>query len=214
MLQNLNGIWKWIYRLGIGLVLVMGLCFFAYGLPYNTRDFQSDTFRQNLEMARAAGNSAPLSTAAASTWTLNGERLFKGQYPDDAAAAHWLWSAPEGIVAEAASPDSYSNYGRIAVYSGLPTILGWPAHEYLWHGSWELQGSRQEDIRRLYEKAGWDETRAILQQYQVRYVYIGTLERQAYHINEQKFQQHLTPVFHQGLVVIYEVPWNAGSQIP
>ena len=51
MLQNLNGAWKWIYRLGMGLHC-HGPCFFAYGLPYNTSNFQMDAFRQNLEEAR------------------------------------------------------------------------------------------------------------------------------------------------------------------
>ena len=64
MLQNLNGAWKWIYRLGMGFALIMGICFFAYGLPYNTSNFQMDAFRQNLEEARQSGNPAPLLKAA------------------------------------------------------------------------------------------------------------------------------------------------------
>ncbi|MGA2488848.1 MAG: DUF2298 domain-containing protein [Anaerolineales bacterium] len=205
MLQNLNGTWKWIYRLGIGFVLVMGLCFFAYGLPYNTTNFQIDTFRQNLETARESGNPAPILEAAASTWTLDGARLFQSQYPDDAAAAHWLASAPEGVIAEAVG-DSYSDYARMAVYSGLPDVLGWPFHEDQWRGSMEPQGTRADDIRRLYQTGSWDEAEAILEQYNVRYVVVGTLELQEYHPIQLKFQQHLAKVFQQGQVMIYEVP--------
>jgi YYY domain-containing protein len=205
MLQNLNGVWKWVYRLGIGLVLAMGLCFFAYGLPYDTKNFQIDTFRQNLEIAHATGNPAPLRTAATLTWTLDGARLFQSQYPDDAAAAFWLANAPDGVVAEAVG-GSYSDYARMAAYSGLPDVFGWPDHEHLWHGIMALQGTRQKDIPILYQTSNWEDARTILERYEIRYVVVGTLERQSYHINEQKFQQHLTPVFQQGQVVIYEVP--------
>jgi len=100
---------------------------------------------------------------------------------------------------------SYSDFGHISIYSGLPTVLGWPMHEAQWRGSYDPQGSRLNDIRQLYESSNWDSVKAILLQYNIRYVFIGTLERQTFHVNEQKFQQHLSPVFEQGQVVIYAV---------
>ena len=57
-----------------------------------------------------------------------------------------------------------------------------------------------------YESNNWDDTKVILQEYNIRYVFIGTLERQTYRISEQKFKMHLAPVFQQGQVVIYEIP--------
>ena len=68
------------------------------------------------------------------------------------------------------------------------------------------RASRQDDIRNLYLTSSWEEADAILTRYGIRYVYIGTLERSTYHVNESKFQAHLTQVFQQGQVVIYEVP--------
>jgi YYY domain-containing protein len=205
MLQTLDGKWKWLYRLGMGIVLVMGLCFFAYGLPYNTTNFQTDTFRQNLEMARQAGNPAPFMEAVTSTWTLDGARSFRSRFPDDASAAYWLSNAPEGVIAEAVG-DSYSDYARMAAYSGLPDVLGWWFHEYQWRGTMEVQGTRADDIRRLYQSKNWDEAKTILDQYNIRYVVVGTLEHQEYRVSEFKFQQHLSQVFSQGQVVIYEYP--------
>ena len=46
----------------------------------------------------------------------------------------------------------------------------------------------------------------ILKKYDIRYVYVGDLERSTYPVQEAKFQQNLIQVFQQGNVTIYEVP--------
>ena len=38
------------------------------------------------------------------------------------------------------------------------------------------------------------------------YAWLFGQPERAYHLNEKKFQQYLTPVFQQGDVVIYQVP--------
>ena len=206
LLISLRGTWNWVFRFGLTLVLFMALVYPVLGLLTKTEDFRIPEFMKNLAAARAAGDPQAQETAFR-TWTLDGGAFFQMAYPDDMAAATWLRVAPPGVIVEATKADaSYSDFAHISIYSGLPTVLGWPMHEAQWRGNYDLQGSRLDDIRRLYEGSGWDETRAILQQYNIRYVYIGTLERQTYHINELQFQQHLTPVFQQGQVVIYEFP--------
>ena len=71
-----------------------------------------------------------------------------------------------------------------------------------------LLEKRREDVTKLYTTARWEEAQAILAQYDVRYVYVGTLERVSMPVNEEKFRSHLNPVFQQGDTVIYEVPQN------
>jgi YYY domain-containing protein len=137
--------------------------------------------------------------------TLDGAAFFNNQESDDSAAIHWLSSAPPGNVVEAVGPQ-YSEYARVATFSGQPTVLGWPGHESQWRGGEEEMGSRQVDIETLYRTKDWEQTREILDRYNVRYVYIGPLERNTYPVNEDKFKRNLTPVFEQGQVVIYEVP--------
>jgi YYY domain-containing protein len=206
LLQNLRGAWNWVYRIGLTLVLFMALVYPILGLLTKTNNFQIPAFTKNLKAARAAGDPHAWQTAA-QVWTLDGGAFFDKIEPDDMAAAAWLRTAPYGIIVEATKPDaSYSDYARISTYSGLPTVLGWPMHEGQWRGSYEPQGTRQDDIRRLYETSIWEEAQAVLLQYQIRYVCVGTLERSIYHLNESKFQQHFTPVFQQGQVTIYEVP--------
>jgi YYY domain-containing protein len=206
LLQNLRSAWNWIYRVGLTLVLIMALVYPTLGLITRTNDFQLQVFSQTLAVARADGDPSPWQTAT-QVWTLDGGANFERVYPDDMNAAAWLQSAPFGVIVEATKPDaSYSDYAHISVYSGLPTVLGWPMHEGQWRGSYEPQGTRQDDIRRLYETSNWDEAQAILTKYGIRYVFVGTLERTTYHLDQSKFQSHLTIVFQQGQVVVYEVP--------
>ncbi len=205
LLHELRGAWKWAWGIGLGLVLVVGLAFPVFGLPNKTNDFQIQAFRASFEAAVAAGDPTPLSTAA-SVWTLDGARLFHRQYPDDAAAADWLFTAPYGVIAEAAD-GQYGDYARISTYSGLPAVVGWIGHEDQWRGTFDEQRQRGErDIPMLYQTNSWDEALAIIQKYNIRYIVVGTLERNTYHVNELKFQRYLVPVFQSGNVVVYEVP--------
>ncbi len=204
--MSLRGTWNWVYRVGLTVVLIMALVYPLLGLLTKTEDFRIPEFMKNL--AVTPGSESPRAQATGfGVWTLDGSAFFQPVYPDDMAAATWLRAVPAGIIVEATKVDaSYSDYAHISIYSGLPTVLGWPMHEAQWRGSYDPQGSRLNDIRQLYESTSWDDAKAILQRYDIRYVFIGTLERQTYRISEQKFQQHLAPVFQQGQVVIYEVP--------
>jgi len=224
LLQELEGRWAWVYRIGLALVLIIALAFPVLALPNKTLDFQIPNFLHTLQARQAAGDPAAV-LEAAKVWTLDGSVLFSNQYPDDAAAARWLLSAPPGVLAEAASNDAYSDFGRMAVYSGQPGVLGWWWHEYQWRGKLSqlaspltdlpckadfsisgLPRSRADDLSCLYQANTWDTADEVIKQYNIRYIVVGTLERQSYRINEQLLQQHLTAVFHQGQVVVYEVP--------
>ncbi|MDW8226763.1 MAG: DUF2298 domain-containing protein [Anaerolineales bacterium] len=185
--------------------ILAGALFLIFALPNKTDGFRLDEFRNLYRAARTAGVPDPLRQAA-SVWTLDGTRLFRSMYPADAEAADWLASAPFGVVAEAVG-GQYSDYARMSVYSGLPTVVGWPGHEDQWRGTFEEQRRRAErDIPTLYESLSWEEALQVIQRYQIRYVVVGTLERRTYRINEINFQRHLVPVFRNGEVVIYQVP--------
>jgi uncharacterized membrane protein len=147
-------------------------------------------------------------------WTLDGATHIERQNPDEMAAVRWLQSAAPGVVVEAVG-GSYSGYARISMLSGQPSLLGWPGHEVQWRGGATEMGTRQADIERIYCSRDWVEARSLLQRYQVRYVYVGALERATYTpgtgsctagLNETKFLRATDPVFKQGEVAIYEVP--------
>jgi len=139
-----------------------------------------------------------------------GYRLDAGGYlaiqqPQEAAAIKWLEQQPSGAVAEAVG-GQYSGFARVATLSGQPAVLGWPGHEGQWRGSYEEVGSREEDIRLLYETFDWQSALTIIQRYNVRYIFVGSLEMSTYAVNEEKFTQNLRAVFSEGDVRVYLVP--------
>lgn len=140
-----------------------------------------------------------------SEWTLDGNANLKNYHPDDYAAIEWLKAQPLGTVSEAVG-GSYTDYARISTQTGYPTVLGWPGHESQWRGGAAEMGSRQTDIETLYSTPVWDEAYAILHEYQIRYIYIGALERTTYPVNENKFLNILQPAYQNGSVTIYEIP--------
>lgn len=182
LLQKLRGFMNVVFRVLIGLVIFAGLLYPTFGLLTKTNNFN------------------PIFG-----YTLDDFDRVKRENPDEAAAIEFLLNAPDGVVAEAIG-DGYSGYARISMLTGLQTVLGWPGHEAQWRGSFEPQGSRRDDIMKLYTTARWEEAQLIIEQYNIRYIYIGTLERVSMPVNEEKFQFYLKPVFQQGDAVIYEAP--------
>jgi YYY domain-containing protein len=217
-----KNVWGWVYRPILVIAIIVSLAFPVMGLPDKTNNFQLTGYRSRLQAGREAGD-PQASQHAAEVWTLDGARLFHNQYPDDAAAADWLLHAPAGVVAEAVSRDAYSDFGRISAYSGQPTVLGWIFHEQQWRGGLTEQEShlqnltcrannsgftnrmRSDDVACLYQTSSWDEAAEVINEYHIRYVVVGTLERQSYRVNETLFKTYLTQVFESGAVVIYEV---------
>jgi len=150
-------------------------------------------------------------------WTLDSSAYLELQSPEVMEAIRWLNTAPPGIIAEAVPPagGSYTGNAVISTHSGLPAVLGWFGHESQWRGGGELLSPRQNDLVSLFCSKDWEETRSILEQYQIRYVIVGNLEREAYRaggnncpagLYEAKFQRYLEPVFQLGQTTIYEVP--------
>jgi YYY domain-containing protein len=182
LLQKLRGAWEWVFGIGIVLLLFMSLTYPALAIPNKTNNFQP-----------VLG------------WTLDDFARIQRNDPDEAAAIIWLKSAPDGVIAEAAG-GGYTSYGRISAYTGLPAVLNWGDHESQWgRGGAEL-GTREDDIALLYSTPDRQIAFDILRKYDIRYVYIGGLERSKYLVQEDKFHQNLIQVFQQGSVTIYQVP--------
>lgn len=135
-------------------------------------------------------------------WSINGNRFYEVTHPQDDQAIKFLETLPYGTVAEAIG-GSYSGFGRVSRLSGYPTVLGWPGHELQWRGGSAEIGSRESDLKLLYETDSWETARWVLDQYQIDYVILGAMERNAYQVNEEKFSQNLTIVFQNDEAVIY-----------
>jgi uncharacterized membrane protein len=185
LLRELRKICSGVFLVILVILLGMALTYPALAIPNKTNNFQPYL-----------------------GWTLDDFQRLVRNNPDEAAAITWLKSAPDGVLVEAV-PDaggSYTEFARISEYTGLPAVLGWVGHEDQWRGSRAPQGTRQDDIAQLYSTPTWESARAIIQKYNIKYIYIGDRERATYSVQDEKFKRNLAQVFQQGSVTIYAAP--------
>ncbi|MCL5746857.1 MAG: DUF2298 domain-containing protein [Patescibacteria group bacterium] len=138
---------------------------------------------------------------------LDGISYLKELYPTDYKAIQWLNAHVKGqpVILEAQG-DSYTDYARVSANTGLPTVLGWTVHEWLWRGTYAVPAARIPDVEILYESPNLEITRALIRKYNIRYVFIGDLERQKYpNLNINKFNQLGKIVFQMGKTKIYKI---------
>ena len=183
MLSKLRGLASIFYAIVMALVIGVGLVYPVLSLPSKTDNFKANHPEQR---------------------TLDGGAYLANTMPDDYQAIQFMEKLAPGVVAEAVG-GQYSEYARIATYTGMPTVLGWPGHEGQWRDQ-TLQGSREQDIETLYTSNDWATAQEIIDRYNIRYIVVGNLERSTYQVNEDKFNRFLKPVFQQGNVTVYEVP--------
>jgi YYY domain-containing protein len=120
----------------------------------------------------------------------------------DFGAIDWLMGHVDGtaIVAEAVG-GSYGPTGRVTAWTGLTTPIGWPGHESQWRcrpGSpCRILEGRFEDVERLYRTTDDEEARAILDQYGIDFVFVGSLEKQSYPAEGLAKFERMLPVAYQ-----------------
>lgn len=137
---------------------------------------------------------------------LNGLSYLKTIHADDVSAILWIQKNINGMpTLLEAQGDSYTDYGRISSNTGIPTVLGWTVHEWLWRGSYSYPQSRLDDVRALYE----DEiikTKTLIKKYDIKFVYIGELERTKYlNLNEEKFNSLGKIIYQKNQTRIYQI---------
>lgn len=114
--------------------------------------------------------------------TLDASAFLSGQNKDDAEMIAYINDNIEGqpVIAEMCGL-SYTFFNRVSVFTGNPTIVGWRTHEWLWRCSGTLDipeeiPEREADIRTLYSSQNSAEIRAVLDKYNVDYIYVGECE--------------------------------------
>jgi uncharacterized membrane protein len=145
--------------------------------------------------------------------TLDGLALLARERPDELAAARWMAAnvAPQDVVLTGFCNCNYEDVSRAAAISGVQTVLGWmDGHERVWRSGYPAQlaeiAARERDIPMIYRAANIATARALLDRYNVRYIYISPIERQLYGEAATAFAGTYPVVFRQGDVTIYRVP--------
>ncbi len=130
----------------------------------------------------------------------------------DYVAIRWLQQNVQGspVVLEGNTP-TYRWGGRVSIYTGLPSVVGWEWHQeqQRWDYRWAV-GQRIEDVHTIYRTTDATEALELLRRYRVRYVYLGQLERLYYPgAGLDKFEGGLSgvlrKVYQNEQVAIYEV---------
>jgi YYY domain-containing protein len=138
--------------------------------------------------------------------TLDGMKWLERSAPDDAKAIEWMRTSISGaptILEQVGSDFDPDGRGRVSTYTGLPTVLAWPGHEVQWGHD---PGSRAADVQQIYGTTNVKAARRLLDEYSVRYVFVGTLERKDYRAAAlAKFARLGTPVFRSGDTVVYQL---------
>jgi uncharacterized membrane protein len=178
--SGLKIFWRWLLLIIAGLFIASALSYPFLGYPnYYNR------FRQHQGM--------------------DGLAWLNSANPAEYQAILWLRSKTQGrpILLEAVG-DSYSSFARASVFSGLPTPIGWRAHEWLWRGGPEVPAQRSRDVQWIYEQPLSLQAAKILEQYRVKYIFVGSKEREAYQFNLADVLSLGRVVFQQGNVYILE----------
>ncbi len=179
----------YVYKISSILIFFLGLVslFLVLLYPY----FAIHSYYDNLKSYRG----------------LDGVAYLKLIHPHDYDAIVWLQEniSNQPVILEAQG-DSYTDYARISANTGLPTVLGWLVHEWLWRGDYSIPVPRVEEIKTLYETPNTSDARKIIEKHRIKLIYIGGLEKEKYlNLSEEKFKTLGKIIYENAEVRIYEL---------
>ncbi len=115
--------------------------------------------------------------------TLNGQAFLPVRDPDTWFAVRVLQGvAGSGDTVAEAAGASYAAYTRIAMHTGLATVVGWEYHLQQRGHSLDEILARRRDLETLYTDPNPRHRRAVLDRYDIRWVVVGPLERATYEL--------------------------------
>ena len=144
----------------IGLVLLLWTCGY-FGRSVNS------WFGQVLDPSQYKG--------------LNATAFLETDYVEDVGAIKWLKENIEGspVVLEA-NGDSYSEYERVSAMTGLPTVMGWYVHEWLWRNDVADLNEKSGEIETIYTSTDTARIQELIEKYDISYIFVGSCEREKY----------------------------------
>jgi uncharacterized membrane protein len=131
---------------------------------------------------------------------------------DDFALIQWLNQNARvtETVLEAPGLEMYKGYNRFAIYTGLPTLLGWDYQvgQQLGERTGNILNQRKQDASIIYSGTA-EQAKPLLQKYHVRWIAVGDLERHQYAgAGLDKFATMATEVARSGGSVLYRFEWD------
>ena len=121
-------------------------------------------------------------TMSYGTGTLDGLAYLKDSHAGDAGAITWLRALDSDERIVEAEGGDYTYFSRVSSFTGIPSIIGMPFHEYMWRGDdtgWF--STRPQDIKSIYQEP--EKTVMLMKKYNATLLYIGDSERERYEVN-------------------------------
>lgn len=142
--------------------------------------------------------------------TLDAADFFNRDNKDDLDTINWINKniKDRSVILEAVG-DSYTYFGRMSVFTGQITPMGWKSHEW----TWRFQGSEAskakaidpkanvetgygavsivaDDVSRIYQGKDLTQVKKLVDKYGIQYIYVGNLEKMTYqNLNTEKLLQ-------------------------
>ncbi len=159
--------------LGVAIFLLLGSSVFLYE---GTQARLADRVEWTQVM--------PPTNPAPAVPSLDGFAYMYSWYPGDAAAITWINENISGApVMLEATGNPYQWYSRVAIYTGLPTVVGWAAEESQQRYPEEVY-ARQPYVTAVYTADDPAVVETVVQQFHVSYIYVGQLECLTYALND------------------------------
>ena len=129
---------------------------------------------------------------------LNATAFLETDYAEDVGAIRWLKENIEGspVVLEA-NGDSYSEYERVSAMTGLPTVMGWYVHEWLWRNDVADLNAKADEIETIYTSTNAAEDQMLVEKYDISYIFVGSCEREKYADLNNEVLQSLGEIVYQ-----------------
>lgn len=143
--------------------------------------------------------------------TLDGSYWIQKEYPQVKGVIDFLKKNDENekhpySVLEA-NGDSYTDYNMVSAHTGIPTIIGWGVHEWLWRGDYSsIVEPRATEVLKVYTDPTSKKAKQILNKYTVRYILISQFEREKFpSLNVKMFYTIGRVVYHVGDTYLFKV---------
>lgn len=129
---------------------------------------------------------------------LNATAFLETDYAEDVGAIRWFKENIEGspVVLEA-NGDSYSEYERVSAMTGLPTVMGWYVHEWLWRNDVADLNAKADEIETIYTSTNAAEVQMLVEKYDISYIFVGSCEREKYADLNNEVLQSLGEIVYQ-----------------
>jgi uncharacterized membrane protein len=138
---------------------------------------------------------------------LDGSAWLKSEKPEEYAMARYLSENKNGKALIEYPGHSFSLSNSVSVFSGVPTVLGWREHEWLWRGNWNIVRERIEDIDTFY-RAELDEKKKIIKKYDIGWIKVGNEERNNLIVDDKSLKALGDIVWKQDLSYIIKIRDN------